>query len=147
MIKLIAAACCAIFLVAVATQAQARESAQTGVAALLERSSQAWDRGDLDAFMHTYEQSPQTIYIGAKSIVHGYDAIRAHYAGSYKPGHMGTLTVSDLAVRPLGSNYAVATARWHLARPAAKGGNVSGLFSLVLHRNSDGWHIIADHTP
>lgn len=123
------------------------ESARNGVAALLAQSSSAWNRGDLDAFMKTYEDSPQTEYVSSKTIYHGYAAIRARYAGHYQPGHMGTLSMTDLAVRPLGADYAVATARWHLARPADKGGNVSGLFSLVLHRNSAGWHIITDHTP
>jgi hypothetical protein len=60
---------------------------------------------------------------------------------------MGTLSVSDLAVRPLGPEYAVASARWHLVRSQAKGGELSGIFSLVLHRGSGGWHIITDHTP
>jgi ketosteroid isomerase-like protein len=122
-------------------------TAQSGVADLLARSASAWNRGDLDAFMTTYENSPQTEYVSSKTIVHGYAAIRARYVGHYHPGQMGMLSMSDLAVRPLGADYAVATARWHLARPAAKGGNVSGLFSLVLHRNSQGWHIITDHTP
>ncbi len=125
----------------------AAESAQSGVAALLARSASAWNRGDLDTFMQTYENSAQTQYISSTAIVHGYGAIRARYAGHYHPGHMGALSVSDLVVRPLGARYAVASARWHLARTAAAGGNVSGLFTLVLHRNSQGWHIITDHTP
>lgn len=121
--------------------------AQGGVAALLAQSAQAWNHGDLDTFMKTYENSPQTVYISAKTIVHGYAAIRARYAGHYEPGQMGTLSMTDLTVRPLGNDYAVATAHWHLTREKAKGGNVGGLFSLVLHRNAQGWHIIADHTP
>ncbi len=121
--------------------------AQSGVATLLADSSKAWNRGDVDAFMKSYEDSPQTVYIGSKTIVHGYAAIRARYVGHYKPGQMGTLSVSDLAVRPLGTDYAVATARWHLAREKAKGGDVGGIFSLVLHRHADGWRIITDHTP
>ncbi len=123
------------------------ESAQNGVAALLAQSSKAWNSGDLDTFMKTYENSPQTVYISSTTIVHGYAAIRARYAGHYTAGKMGSLSVSGLAVRPLGPDYAVASARWHLARSVAKGGNVSGLFTLVLHRGSEGWHIITDHTP
>ena len=122
-------------------------TAQSGVADLLARSAGAWNRGDLDAFMQTYEDSPQTIYVSAKTVIHGYAGIRAHYAHAYRPGHMGQLSISDLTVRPLGSDYATADARWHVARPASQGGNASGLFTLVLHRNSHGWHIITDHTP
>jgi uncharacterized protein (TIGR02246 family) len=138
--------CAVVFAGATFTAGRA-SSAQAGVAALLARSAGAWNHGDLDTFMKTYENSPQTIYVNATSVIRGYAAIRAHYAGHYAPGHMGSLRVSDLAVRPLGADYAVATARWHLARTAAAGGNVSGLFSLVLHRNANGWHIITDHTP
>jgi ketosteroid isomerase-like protein len=136
----------ALFGIAGASPAGAAD-ARSGVAALLAASAAAWNAGNLDAFMTSYENSPQTVYISSRSVVHGYAAIRARYAGHYGLGHMGTLSVSDLAVRPLGSDYAVANARWHLARPKSKGGNVSGLFSLVLHRNAAGWHIITDHTP
>jgi ketosteroid isomerase-like protein len=129
-----------------ASRAQGSD-AQSGVAAMLARSANAWSHGDLDAFMQTYENSPQTVYVSSTTVIHGYANIRAHYAGHYKPGQMGALSVTDLSVRPLGADYAVATARWHLARPAAKGGNVSGLFSLVVHRSAAGWHIITDHTP
>lgn len=134
-------------LVLAGSAASQAATAQSEVAALLAQSSSAWNRGDLDTFMKTYENSPQTEYISSTAVVHGYAAIRARYAGHYKPGQMGSLSMSDLAVRPLGADYAVANARWHLARPASKGGNVSGLFSLVLHRNAEGWHIITDHTP
>jgi len=122
-------------------------SAQAGVAALLARSAEAWNHGDLDDFMRAYENSPETVYMNATAVIRGYAAIRAHYAGRYAPGRMGQLSVSDLAVRPLGLRYAVATARWHLARTKSAGGNVSGLFSLVLHQDAAGWHIITDHTP
>ena len=142
-IRLIAAA----LLVLAGTVPSRASDAQTGVAELLTRSAAAWNHGDLDAFMTSYERSPQTVYIGAKRIEHGYAAIRAHYAAHYRAGRMGTLSVSDLAVRDLGPGYAAATARWHLARPASNGGNVSGLFTLVLHRGAGGWHIISDHTP
>jgi len=97
--------------------------------------------------MRSYEDSPQTVYLSSTAVVRGYAAIRARYAGHYRPGRMGTLSVSDLAVRALGSDYAVATARWHLARTKDAGGDVSGLFSLVLHRTGGGWRIITDHTP
>jgi uncharacterized protein (TIGR02246 family) len=129
------------------TTASFASTAQTAVAQLLDRSAAAWNRGDLDAFMTTYENSPQTVYINSTTIFHGYAAIRARYAAHYRPAAMGTLSISDLSVRPLGAAYAAASARWHLARPKSKGGDVSGLFTLVLHRGPGGWHIITDHTP
>jgi uncharacterized protein (TIGR02246 family) len=135
------------FVLGACASGTAAEGAHDGVASMLARSAAAWNHGDLDAFMETYENSPDTVYMGATSVIRGYAAIRAHYAAQYGHGKMGRLSVSDLAVRPLGSDYAVATARWHLARSAAAGGDASGLFSLVVRRTAAGWRIITDHTP
>jgi uncharacterized protein (TIGR02246 family) len=112
--------------------------------ALLERSADAWNRGDLATFMRSYEPSPDTVYVSSHAVIHGYANIQSHYASAH-PGAMGTLTFSDLAIRPLGADYAVVVARWHLA--LAGGKKPTGLFSLVLHRSAAGWRIITDHSP
>jgi ketosteroid isomerase-like protein len=114
------------------------------ISALLERSADAWNHGRLDAFMTSYENAPTTEYISSKTVIHGYANIRAHYAAHYKSG-MGTLSFSDLSVMPLGNDYAVVVAHWHLAM--AGGAHPTGIFSLVLHRSPGGWHIVADHSP
>jgi ketosteroid isomerase-like protein len=115
------------------------------IAALLTQSAAYWNGGKLDAFMRSYEDSPDTVYVSSKSVIHGYANIRAHYASHYGKSGMGALSFSDLAVRPLGPAYAVVVARWHLA--LANGAHPSGIFTLVLHRSSAGWHIITDHSP
>jgi ketosteroid isomerase-like protein len=56
------------------------------------------------------------------------------------------LEFSDLSIRMLGTNYAVATGKYHLTRTAAGGGDASGIFSLVWEKSADGWKIILDHT-
>jgi len=114
------------------------------IATFMAQSAREWNAGNLDAFMHGYENSPATVYIGAKTIFHGYAAIRGHY-GSHYGKTMGMLSFSDLIVRPLGPDYAVAVAHWHLAM--ADGTHPTGIFSLVLHRGPGGWHIIVDHSP
>jgi uncharacterized protein (TIGR02246 family) len=125
-------------------RAASSDPAGAPIASLLARSAAAWNRGDLSAFMRSYERSPDTVYISSHAVIHGYDAIRTHYATAH-PGAMGTLTFSGLAVRPLGADYAVVVARWHLAM--ADGKKPTGLFSLVLHRSAAGWKIITDHSP
>lgn len=111
---------------------------------LLNRSAAAWNRGDLATFMRSYENSPHTVYISSHAVIHGYANIRAHYATAH-PGAMGALSFSELSIRPLGADYAVVVARWHLAMPDGK--RPSGLFSLVLHKSAAGWGIITDHSP
>jgi ketosteroid isomerase-like protein len=114
------------------------------ITTLLTRSARYWNRGDLDAFMRSYENAPTTVYVSSKRVIHGYANIRAHYAEHYGVGTMPALSISDIAVRPLGERYAVVVARWHLAMH--DGTHPTGIFTLVLHR-TDGWHIITDHSP
>ena len=116
----------------------------TEISALLSQSARYWNAGNLDAFMRSYENSPATAYVSTKTVIHGYANIRAHYAAHYGGGKMGVLSISDLAVRPLGNAYAVVVAHWHIA--TASGAHPTGIFTLVLHR-TNGWHIITDHSP
>jgi ketosteroid isomerase-like protein len=113
---------------------------------VLSDQQDAWNRGDIDTFMHGYKNSPDTTFIG-KSVAHGYQSVLDRYKKAYATRDiMGTLDFSDLVVRMLGKNYAVATGRFHLTRAAAGGGDASGIFSLVFEREPDGWRIILDHT-
>lgn len=105
-----------------------------------------WNRGDIVAFMRGYDDSPQTTFIG-KSIEHGYQKILARYQRNYASHDaMGRLVFSDLDVRMLGPEHAVATGHFHLTRTQAGGGDAEGAFSLVFEKKADGWKIILDHT-
>src|SRR6202035_3119938 len=54
-------------------------SAQVAVIqAEIQSQSDAWNRGDIPAFMETYENSPDTTFIGA-TVRKGYDTILQRY--------------------------------------------------------------------
>jgi uncharacterized protein (TIGR02246 family) len=113
---------------------------------VLSDQQDAWNRGDIDTFMHGYKNSPDTTFIG-KTIARGYAPILERYKKTFSTRNaMGTLDFSNLTVKMLGHNYAVVTGTYHLTRTAAGGGDASGIFSLVFERDPDGWHIILDHT-
>jgi hypothetical protein len=135
---------CVLLFVVLAVQPAVAKS-DDGITRFLTQSAYDWNHGKLDAFMRGYENAPTTLYVSSKTVIHGYAAIRAHYAAHYGASGMGALSFSDLSKRMLGADYAVVVARWHLAM--TDGTHPTGLFSLVLHRSPAGWHIIADHTP
>jgi uncharacterized protein (TIGR02246 family) len=113
---------------------------------VLDDQAAAWNRGDVGAFMRGYKDSPDTTFIG-KSVEHGYAPILERYKKAYpNKDAMGSLDFSEIAVRELGANYAVATGRFHLARNAAGGGDSRGIFSLIWEKTPQGWKIILDHT-
>ena len=121
--------------------------ASTGpILQVLSDQQNAWNRGDVVAFMHGYADSPDTTFIG-KTIERGYAAILARYQRNYASHDaMGTLEFSELNVRMLGDEHAVVTGHFHLTRTQAGGGEAQGIFSLVFEKQSAGWKIILDHT-
>jgi uncharacterized protein (TIGR02246 family) len=126
------------------------QSADAAIRQVLTDQQTAWNRGDIVTFMHGYDDSPQTTFIG-KSVEHGYAMILARYQRSYASSEaMGQLEFSDLDVRMLGPEHdpahAVVTGHFHLTRSQAGGGDASGIFSLVFERKLSGWKIILDHT-
>ena len=117
------------------------------IRAMLKTSEAAWNRGDLAAFASDYEDAPTTTFIGREITRGGVDAILARYQRGYPtPEARGVLTFSEIEVRPLGNDYALANGRFALKRTQAGGGDAAGRFTLVLHRTAKGWKIIHDHS-
>jgi ketosteroid isomerase-like protein len=111
---------------------------------VLTDQQEAWNRGDLDAFLVGYWHSDATAFAGTQGIVRGWQGLRERYRKGYPDRRaMGTLTFSELEIAPLCSEAALVLGHWHLGREA---GPVGGVFSLVLRRFPEGWRIIADHT-
>ena len=106
----------------------------------------AWNRGDVDAFMHWYLDSPQTTYTSSGQIVQGYAALRDRYVKKYGDSKesMGQLRFGDLTVTTLGREHALVLGRWYLQR--AGQADLEGVFTLVWTLTPQGWRIISDHT-
>jgi uncharacterized protein (TIGR02246 family) len=114
---------------------------------VMKDSEIAWNRGDLVAFASYYEDSPETTFIGRDVTRGGTKAILDRYRRGYPtPEAMGTLTFSELEVRPLADGLALTTGKFALKRTAAGGGDASGRFTLIFRRTPSGWKIIHDHT-
>lgn len=110
------------------------------------KSADDWSRGDLDAFMESYEQSPETTFVGSE-VARGTDAVLSRYKRTYPDAaRMGKTTFSELQARPLGADLAIVTGRYRLERKEEWGGNKSGIFTLVMRKGAKGWRIIHDHT-
>jgi uncharacterized protein (TIGR02246 family) len=126
--------------------APAQIAPESAIRQLLDKQATDWNRGDVDAFMKAYDDSSNTTFVGEK-VEYGYANILERYKKLYAtPAAMGKLTFSNLAIRGLDSNYAVATGNFHLDRTTSGGGNADGIFSLVFKNESSGWKIILDHS-
>jgi uncharacterized protein (TIGR02246 family) len=122
------------------------DSSEQAIRRVLNDQVQAWNRGDIDAFMNGYDNSPNTVFMG-KTVRRGFEAVRQRYHEQYPtPDKMGRLTFSNLSVTLLGADYASVTGAFQLTRAAPAGGNASGVFSLLFWRTAAGWKIVLDHT-
>ncbi|MFL6427042.1 MAG: YybH family protein [Acidobacteriaceae bacterium] len=119
---------------------------EVAIRGVLNAQVEAWNRGDVLAFMQGYNNSPETTFVG-KTVEHGFANILARYqrnfAGKEK---MGQLAFDNLEVHPLDAHVAVVTGRYHLTRTANAGGDALGIFSLVFEKTPAGWKIVLDHT-
>jgi uncharacterized protein (TIGR02246 family) len=121
-------------------------SPEDEIRAVLDTQVEAWNRGDIEAFMTGYEDSPETTFVG-KEVRKGYDRVLARYRRDYPDrATMGKTSFSDIEVRMVSEDVAIVLGRFRLARPDEHGGDASGIFSLVFAKRDGGWKILLDHT-
>jgi ketosteroid isomerase-like protein len=111
----------------------------------------AWNRADIPAFMQTYENSPDTTFIGASSrkgygpILERYKELH-HRADGRSPSPTRQSAAPQL-LRRTSAEYAVVTGNFHLERTAkGEAKKDDGIFSLVWRKGPQGWKILLDHT-
>lgn len=120
------------------------QAPRDAVVAVVERQADAWNRGDLRAFMDGYWRSPRLSFSAAGKTHFGWDAVLARYEQRYPvPAAMGKLEFSELDYESLGPDAALLLGRWRLARES---GPVGGNFSLIFRRVNGQWVIVHDHT-
>jgi len=127
-----------------ANETKEREADRRAIHGVLVAQQEAWNRGDVDAFLVGYWHSPELTFSGSSGVSRGWDGVLARYKKNYPDrAAMGQLDFSDLEFRFLGADHALVLGRWHLKREK---GEIGGVFSLVWQRFPEGWRIIHDHT-
>jgi len=115
---------------------------QLDVVKVILAQQNAWNNGDLDAYLSHYKNAPDTQAVLA-NLVRGIDAIRGAYKQNFpNKDSMGTIEDTDIDVRALGDNYALATGKYHLNRPKKSGGAIEGSFMELFEKTPNGWQII-----
>lgn len=120
------------------------EAEVRAISGVLDAQVDAWNRGDLSAFMDTYWRSDALRFASGDTPVRGWaDALRRYRSNYPDRTDMGALTFSDVEINILAPDAATAFGRWRLAQAAESPG---GLFTLVLRKIDGRWLIIHDHT-
>jgi beta-aspartyl-peptidase (threonine type) len=126
----------------------AGNDADPAIRSLLARQVERWNAGDLVGFMDGYERSPALRFQSGGDVQLGWQNVLDRYRRRYGNDRvgMGTLTFSELQVEPLAPASALAYGRWRVQGAGGAAGELSGLFTLILRKQADGWRIRFDHT-
>jgi uncharacterized protein (TIGR02246 family) len=115
------------------------------VRAVIEAQQAAWNRGDIEGFMDGYAREETTTFISGDSVTRGWRTVLERYRARYDSrAKMGTLTFSEIELKPLSPFYTLAAGRWQLTLES--GQTPRGRFTLIFRRTAAGWRIVHDHT-
>lgn len=125
-------------------QVFAQQPDETAIRRVLSDQQDAWNRGDIDAFMKGYWKSDSLLFIGAKGVTYGYSNTYERYKKNYdSPEKMGQLKFDFLHFLPLSANTWMIVGKWQLTRPV---GDVGGHYTLIFKKINGQWLIVSDHT-
>jgi uncharacterized protein (TIGR02246 family) len=114
------------------------------IQSVLSAQQDAWNRGDIDAFMNGYAQSASTVFVSEDEVRRGWETVRDRYRIRYSDrAKMGTLSFSNIEVTMLSPDAAVVLGLWRLERANDE---PHGRFTLIFKRLPEGWRIVHDHT-
>ena len=114
------------------------------IKAVLQAQAEAWNRGDIDAYMAGYAQDSRTEFVGGDTLTRGWQTVRDRYKKKYSSREkMGRLTFSEVEVQMIAPDAALVTGRWKLTR---KKDQPHGRYTLLVRKRPEGWRIVHDHS-
>lgn len=111
---------------------------------VLETQRQAWNRGDLEAYMQGYWHSDSLLFVGKSGPKYGWQTTLDNYKKGYPDkAAMGQLIFNILKVQLLSKTNAFVLGAWNLKRDKDAPG---GYFTLLLRKIKGEWKVVSDHS-
>jgi uncharacterized protein (TIGR02246 family) len=114
------------------------------ITAMLNQQDDAWNRGDLKAFLDPYDDTGKLVFLST-ALIRDREDLKQKYEKRYGNGNsdFGKLSFSDLEVEVLAPELARAWGKWTVV---GKDQTSSGWFTLILQKQRGRWRIIHDHS-
>lgn len=110
----------------------------------MEDSRIAWNKGDLETFMHCYWKSDSVMFVGAAGPTFGYQNTLNNYKKTYKgKTGMGILTYAIKKVQLINKENAFVYGAWYLKYPNT---SPHGYYTLWFKKIDGAWKIVVDHS-
>jgi uncharacterized protein (TIGR02246 family) len=136
--------CCILTAALFCAAAEQAPNSVAEIQSVLTAQQDAWNRGDIDAFMNGYARSASTVFVSQDEVSRGWETVRDRYRVKYSDRtKMGMLSFSEIEVTMLSPDAAVVLGRWRLKHTNDE---PHGRFTLIFKRLPEGWRIVHDHT-
>lgn len=114
------------------------------IRALLQKQTEAWNRGDLEGFMEGYWKSDSLMFIGKSGITYGWQKTLDNYKKGYPDKTaMGQLTFTLIQIKRLSGRYYSVVGKWYLKRTI---GDIGGHYTLLMKKIDGKWVVVSDHS-
>ncbi len=111
---------------------------------MLQGQEDAWNRGDLDAYMQGYWKSDQLRFVSNGKFRLGWEETRAAYRKNYPNKEArGELSFAIRDIKMLSNSAALVVGRWDLHRVKDA---PTGVFTLLVEKIDGRWVITLDHS-
>lgn len=116
------------------------------IIALMRTEEEAWNRGDIDAYVNLYAPGDSTrmIYFGGNGVTHGKDSILAFYKKYWPKEKMGHLTLQHDGIEKISNEYYYVSGFFNVSYPSNK--EVKGRFSGLVKKIKGKWYLYTDHS-
>lgn len=116
------------------------------IIALMRTEEEAWNRGDIEAYVNLYAPGDSTrmIYNGATGITRGKDSILAFYKKYWPKERMGTLRLQHDGIEKISKQFYYVSGFFNVSYPSGKA--VNGRFSGLVKKIKGRWYLYTDHS-
>ncbi|MGN7784285.1 YybH family protein [Niabella sp. 22666] len=124
--------------------ALAQSNQESAIRQILAKQTEAWNKGDINAFMQTYWKSDSLVFVGKNGVTYGWQNTLDNYRKGYPDKTaMGQLKFTIIRIEPLSGQVYNVIGKWHLTRTI---GDLQGHYTLIIRKINGKWLIVQDHS-
>ena len=121
----------------------AQTSEANEIIQLMREEEQAWNSGDIEAYVNLYAAEDSVRMIYSTGAVYGKENILAFYKKYWPKERMGTLVLDGERMERLSKKYYYVTGYFHVSYPDGKA--INGRFSGLMKKIKGKWYLYTDH--